>query len=656
MVGMGGVHRVVGLVLGLVGWLGQPWSWAGASSVGDDLWYPTRVRNLTQYRLQRREEVRQMFYHGFDNYMEHAFPHDELQPLSCTGRDTWGPYSLTLIDSLDTLHVLGNASAFEAGLRVTIRDLNFDIDKNVSVFETTIRMLGGLLSAHLVAADLKAQDQLQGPYHQELLDLATDLGDRLLPAFDTPTGRWTLLDAGIGSNQDSFYEYLVKGYIMLGDEEYLHMLEPLYAATATKMKVNDWYFDANMKSGAKSLPWFTALSAFWPGLQALYGDVAAAHRTLLNFQDVWRLFGFVPEAYNLNTGEFPFDLKAYFLRPELAESLMYTYRATKSHALGDRMESFFLSETLKYLFLLFDEDNFIHRGGHVFNTEAHYFPILGQGIAQPPAEPTAALLQDPEAKLKAAQKTQAGLAEPTVPEMPSANRIKVTGSDEEAEALLSKIKAQVAEAKAAGEKPDVRDLLQEAVKAGIIAMKEDKPTSPADAAPAAPADTLTRLERLQTLVDACFKHEADYWTYEVCFGRFARQYHQEKGTIQIEYSLGVRHVAEAVRAAETLDQVQTVMDGVDVRGYVEQANTPLVLRHVFEHGDTCVPGLSRRATVHYQCDPSLRDLPKQFTMSVSELEQCLYNVSISSGLLCPSGLTPPAELMDSSEHTETNLS
>ncbi|KAJ1976781.1 Alpha-mannosidase I mns4, partial [Dimargaris verticillata] len=46
-----------------------------------------------------------MFFHGFNNYMEHAFPKDELKPLSCGGVDTLGGYALTLIDSLDTIAV-----------------------------------------------------------------------------------------------------------------------------------------------------------------------------------------------------------------------------------------------------------------------------------------------------------------------------------------------------------------------------------------------------------------------------------------------------------------------------------------------------------------------------------------------------------------------
>jgi hypothetical protein len=81
------------------------------------------------------------------------------------------------------------------------------------------------------------------------------------------TGRWTHLDSGIGSNQDSFYEYLFKGWLLFGDAELLQMFEDMYAAVRTHMKQGDWYVDVNMNKGSISLPWFTGLSAFWPGLQ-----------------------------------------------------------------------------------------------------------------------------------------------------------------------------------------------------------------------------------------------------------------------------------------------------------------------------------------------------------------------------------------------------
>jgi hypothetical protein len=80
----------------------------------------------------------------------------DLKPISCRG----GQFDLikiplvTLIDTLDTLVVLGNFSEFKRAVRMIDSELpSFDFDVNISVFETTIRILGGLVSAHLMAVD-----------------------------------------------------------------------------------------------------------------------------------------------------------------------------------------------------------------------------------------------------------------------------------------------------------------------------------------------------------------------------------------------------------------------------------------------------------------------------------------------------------------------
>ena len=92
--------------------------------------------------LKYREEVREMFQHSYNSYLEHAYPYDELRPLSCDGVDTWGSYSLTLIDALDTLAVMGNYSEFNRVYSIIAERKNFDANINVSVFETNIRIVG----------------------------------------------------------------------------------------------------------------------------------------------------------------------------------------------------------------------------------------------------------------------------------------------------------------------------------------------------------------------------------------------------------------------------------------------------------------------------------------------------------------------------------
>jgi mannosidase alpha-like ER degradation enhancer 2 len=115
--------------------------------------------------------------HAWNNYERYAWGHDALKPLSCTPHDWYGQSLLmTPVDALDTL-ILMHLDAEAARARTLIKsELSFDRDIYVKNFEITIRLLGGLLASYQLTND------------QHLLALAEDLGRRLLPAFDSPTG------------------------------------------------------------------------------------------------------------------------------------------------------------------------------------------------------------------------------------------------------------------------------------------------------------------------------------------------------------------------------------------------------------------------------------------------------------------------------------
>ena len=101
-----------------------------------------------------KRETIAMFEHGFSAYMTHAFPRDELKPLSCQGDDgMFGGMLLTLIDSLDMFGITVNSSEFTKSLWLVVDHLEFDKDQVVSVFEINIRILGALLSSHIMAMD-----------------------------------------------------------------------------------------------------------------------------------------------------------------------------------------------------------------------------------------------------------------------------------------------------------------------------------------------------------------------------------------------------------------------------------------------------------------------------------------------------------------------
>jgi ER degradation enhancer, mannosidase alpha-like 2 len=126
---------------------------------------------------QLAARVRTEFLHAWKNYERYAWGHDALRPLSKTAHDWYGQSLLmTPVDALDTLILMQLDDEAAKARSLIVSDLSFDRDISVKNFEITIRLLGGLLSSY----------QLSGDKH--LLSLAEDLGNRLLPVFNSPTG------------------------------------------------------------------------------------------------------------------------------------------------------------------------------------------------------------------------------------------------------------------------------------------------------------------------------------------------------------------------------------------------------------------------------------------------------------------------------------
>ncbi|KAL6443356.1 hypothetical protein ACFW04_002909 [Cataglyphis niger] len=463
-----------------------------AISEDDSLEYMSK-----EEREALKEEARDMFYHAYNAYMDNAYPADELMPLSCKGRyrgsepnrgdidSTLGNFSLTLVDTLDTLVVLGDLGEFENAVKLVTRDVSFDTDIIVSLFETNIRMLGGLLSGHILAEYLQQRADIMPWYRGELLDLAKDLGYRFLPAFNTTTGipygrinlkhgmkgvpmevsketctacagsmilemaalsrltgepifeekaqkamdvlwrmrhrgtdlmgsvlnvnsgDWVRRDSGVGAGIDSYYEYCLKAYILLGDEKYLGRFNKHYQAVMKYVSQGPMLLDVHMhRPNTNSKNFMDALLAFWPGLQVLKGDIKPAVETHEMLYQVMQRHNFIPEAF---TTDFQVHWGHHPLRPEFLESTYFLYRATGDHYyLGvgrkvlkslqtyarvpcgyaavsdvrtnkhdDTMDSFVLSETFKYLFLLFAEPGelVLDLDEFIFTTEGHLLPL-----------------------------------------------------------------------------------------------------------------------------------------------------------------------------------------------------------------------------------------------------------------------------------------
>jgi mannosidase alpha-like ER degradation enhancer 2 len=546
--------------------------------------FPPFPESLRKRNLKR---LREMFQHSYDSYMIHGYPAAEVRPISCApGRfDLIRLQALTLIDTLDTLVILSNYTEFARSVE-RLRNLHewepiFDVDQNVSLFETNIRVLGGLLSAHQLAISHLANRvwkddvftktgtvswgyrggqeleicPVDGPhdpnceveallvnwnhilknpllqvcyldqappnrtrhasywvYDGYLLKMAQDLGDRLLPAFETQTGipygtvnlmngvpkgettiaslagggtlslefellsrltqderygnaaklasralfmrasqlnlfgkhvdvesgQWTETMSGIGSNSDSFLEYLVKHYILFPDDaDFWYMFLNSYHGVFNNSRAGEWYVDVDMNFGVQghSKKVLESLMAFYPGMQVLLGEIAPAARSLNSFFMVREYLGYLPERFNFGGWKVDAGRGAgkHPLRPELLESCYFVHQASKGmisrndtdssgwlwaatyaldklnvshspcgyagimdlnpHTTGklnnsddlhfmDEMPSFFLTETLKYLYLTFDNDNILHTDDDrqwVFTTEAHPIHFVAKG-------------------------------------------------------------------------------------------------------------------------------------------------------------------------------------------------------------------------------------------------------------------------------------
>lgn len=221
------------------------------------------------------------------------------------------------------------------------------------------------------------------------------------------SGDWVRRDSGVGAGIDSYYEYLFKSYVLLGSEKYLNRFNRHYDAIMKYISEGPMLLDVLMhRPHAKSRNFMDSLLAFWPGLQVLSGDLKPAVQTHEMLYQVMQMHNFIPEAF---TVDFQVHWSQHPLRPEFIESTYFLYKATKDHhylqvgkkamkALQkyakvpcgyaavndvrtgkheDRMDSFVLSETIKYLYLLFaePEDIPIDLDEYVFTTEAHLLPL-----------------------------------------------------------------------------------------------------------------------------------------------------------------------------------------------------------------------------------------------------------------------------------------
>ena len=417
-------------------------------------------------RAELADKVRAELLYTWKSYEQYAWGHDELRPVSKAPHDWHGEsLEMTPVDTLDTLLLMGLKDEAEKAKTLIVDKLSFDKDVEVKNFEITIRLLGGLLSGYQMTGDPR------------LLRLAEDLGKRLLPVFDSPTGmpymyvnlktgktsgarsnpaeigtlllefgtlskltrnsvfydkaknalvqlykrrskiglvgeeidvetgRWLSDASHVGGGIDSYYEYLLKCSRLFGDKDCEKMwresVRALNKHLADKAPTGLWYGQVDRVTGKRTATEFGALHAFLPAVLALGNDLGRAKRLQTSGYKMWNLHGIEPEVLDYRTMKV--TAPGYQLRPEIIESAYYLHRYTKdprylemgrtffegivthcrtdagytvlkdvtTKEKGDLMPSYFLAETLKYLYLLFAPDETLDLKKAVFNTEAH---------------------------------------------------------------------------------------------------------------------------------------------------------------------------------------------------------------------------------------------------------------------------------------------
>ncbi|NXK17972.1 MA1A1 mannosidase, partial [Arenaria interpres] len=441
----------------------------------------------------------QMMKHAWDNYKRYAWGLNELKPISKQGHSSnlfGNIQGATIVDALDTLYIMEMKEEFKEAKEWVEKNLDFNVNAEISVFEVNIRFVGGLLSAYYLSGE------------EVFRKKAVELGEKLLPAFNTPTGiPWALLNikSGIGRNWpwasggssilaefgtlhlefvhlshlsgnpvfaekvmnirkvlnrldkpeglypnylnpssgqwgqhhvsigglgDSFYEYLLKAWLMSDktDEEGKKMYYEAVQAIETHLirkSSGGLTYIAEWKGGLLEHK-MGHLTCFAGGMFGLGADGAPNDKMGHHIELGAEIARTCHESYDrtsmkLGPEAFRFDggveaiatrqnEKYYILRPEVIETYMYMWRLThdpkyrqwgweavealekhcrvdggysgirdvynnhESH--DDVQQSFFLSETLKYLYLLFSEDDLLPFEHWVFNTEAHPLPVL----------------------------------------------------------------------------------------------------------------------------------------------------------------------------------------------------------------------------------------------------------------------------------------
>uniref|UniRef100_A0A8C0NPF3 alpha-1,2-Mannosidase n=1 Tax=Canis lupus familiaris TaxID=9615 RepID=A0A8C0NPF3_CANLF len=373
----------------------------------------------------RREKIKEMMQFAWQSYKLYAMGKNELRPLTRDGYEGnmfGGLSGATIIDSLDTLYLMELQEEFQEAKAWVEENFHLNVSGEASLFEVNIRYIGGLLSAFYLTGEevrniRKVLRKINKPFG-------------LYPNFLSPvSGNWMQHHVSVGGLGDSFYEYLIKSWLMSAktDVEAKEMYyEALEAIETYLLNVSPGglTYIAEWRGGILDHK-MGHLACFSGGMIALgaedakeekrahYRELAAQITKTCHESYARSDTKLGPEAFWFNSGREAVATQLsesyYILRPEVVESYMYLWRQTHNPIYREwgwevvmalekycrteagfsgiqdvyssipnhdnKQQTFFLAETLKYLYLLFSEDDMLSLEDWVFNTEAHPLPV-----------------------------------------------------------------------------------------------------------------------------------------------------------------------------------------------------------------------------------------------------------------------------------------
>ncbi|MBA3568228.1 MAG: glycoside hydrolase family 47 protein [Pyrinomonadaceae bacterium] len=309
-------------------------------------------------------EVKSEFLHAWNGYKKYAWGHDDLRPLTKSFHDWYTqPLLMTPVDALDTLILMGLKDEADNTRKYILDNLSFDKNIDVQNFEITIRLLGGLLSSYQLTGD------------RRLLALAEDLGYRLVPVFESPTGLpYKFVNLKTGRVRGAETNPAETGTLLIEFGTLSKLTgKPMFFDKAKRALVETYNRRSpigligtrlNVETGR----WTNTDSHISAEIDSYYEYLMKSWLLFDDQESTYHLYHYTKDPHYLRMGE---TLFRDFVTHCKTEAGYAALKSVVTKEKSDSMQSFLFAETFKYFYLLFAPPTTLAFDKVTFNTEAH---------------------------------------------------------------------------------------------------------------------------------------------------------------------------------------------------------------------------------------------------------------------------------------------